>query len=439
MALHIPPISSDALLTVSRQQAYLENQLQVCLDAQSAGLLAGLGHAEDDASTSSVGASTPTSSSARSPPPPFTSSRSLTARQPSTKPLGLHAARRGISRTIADLAVLKSQQGSLVESELEERGQELDVIEAFTQKQTGLREAIAHIEAEPSSTRISELRAEERTLGTEIEELETKLFTLRNRHKHLLREIEGLDNSVQAKLSSYRESLALAEKDARLFLNTPPGYVADLRGEKEKGFWALPIERRTLELAREDIMGRRGDLRKSWREAEKERVALLEGEGVWNDVVEIVTGVEKRLREEMRGMEKTRGEQDMGMRRVLQMVEGARQELETKLTIVEDKNWRLLVCAIGAELEALIEGEGVLKGALSASLRDDNVRARDTKRDMQDDQREHIEELHGLDESRHSVNGVRLPDNTHHEQDRRSEAEDDEPGPDLLISHHDDE
>ncbi|KAL8825730.1 MAG: hypothetical protein Q9191_004233 [Dirinaria sp. TL-2023a] len=440
MALHIPPTSSDALLTISRQQAYLENQLQTCLDAQSAGLLAGLGPADDNVSTTSVGTSTPTSSSARSPPPPLAPSRSITSRQPS-EPLGLRAARRGISRAITDLAALKGQQSSIVESELEERGQDLDVIERFTQKQTGLREAIAHIEAEPSSTRISELRNEERALGVEIKDLETKLFTMRNRHKQLLREIEGLDNSVQAKLSSYRESLALAEKDAKLFLNRPPAYVTGLKGGgQEKGVWALPMERRTLELAREDIMSRRGSLRKSWREAERERVALLEGDGVWTDVVEIVTTVEKGLRQEMRGMGKMReGERDKGMRRILETIEGARQELEGKLTMAEDKNWRLLVCAIGAELEALIEGEGVLKGALDASLPDKDVRNSDAKRDMQDGQREHIVELHGMGESRHSVNGVRLPDVTHHEHDRRSEAEDDEPGPDLLISHHDDE
>ena len=438
MAVHIPPTSSDALLNLGRQQAYLENQLQSLLDAQSAGLLAGLGHA-DSASTASIGTNTSTSPSVRS-PPSSVSSKLTAYHLPSSKPLGLRAARRGISRAIADLAALKRKQGSILESELEDRGQNLDVVDGFTRKQTGLREAIAHIEAEPSSARISDLRAEDRILGSEIKELETKLFTMRNRHKHLLREIEELDNSVQAKLSSYRESLALAEKDAKLFLSRPPAYVAALQSGREKGFWALPFERRTLELAKEDLLGRRGNLRKSWREVERERVALLEGEGVWNDVVKSVSEVERGLQEEVRGIRKSRErEQDKGMSRILEIIERARQDVEGKLTIAEDKEWRLLVCAIGAELEALIEGQDVLKGALNASLHDEASETMVAKGNIQNEQRGHLEDLNALDESRHSVNGVRLPDATRHEHDQRSEAEDDEPGPDLLISHHDDE
>jgi hypothetical protein len=41
--------------------------------------------------------------------------------------------------------------------------------------------------------------------------------------------------------------------------------------------------------------------------------------------------------------------------------------LERNLGVAESKHWNLLVCAIGAELEAFKEGEGILRGALGTS------------------------------------------------------------------------
>lgn len=434
MALHIPPNSSDALLTLTRQEHHLKTQLQTLLDAQSAGLLFGLGHADVDSAVS-VGTNTPTSSSTRS-PPPFRPTQSPSIRSSSSKPIGLRGARRGISRTIADLASLKSQHGELLGAELEERGQDLDVVEKLTRKQTGLQKAIVHIEAEPASTRITNLRAEEHTLSREITDLETKLYTMKARRNHLLREIEGLDNSVQAKLSSYRESLALAEKEARQFLSRPPVNITTSEERDDETVWSLPVERRTLELAKEYIMGRRGKLRKRWREAEKERVALLEGRSVWKEVIAAVTSVEKQLQDEMsRGRKGKEVGYEQGMNRILAMIEKVKDEVERNLRIAEAKDWRLLICAIGAELEALLEGEGVLRGALEAGVNSTPK----AKVDTSEGQQTGIEEFNGLDESRHSENGVRLHDPTHHVNTHRLEEEDVQPGPDLLISHQDDD
>ena len=428
MALHAPPTSTDAFISLSRQAAHLQSHLQRLLDAQSSGLLVGLGLTADEGS---AGSNTPTSSSAHSP----RRSKSVTpVRQPPIKNIGLRGARRGISQAIADLAILKGQQSELLDAELEDRGQDLEVVENFTRKLEGLQEAIQHIEAAPTASRITSLRGEEQTLSAEITNLETKLNQMKARHRYLLREISGLDNTIQSKLSSYRESLSLAEKEARLFLSRPPAHVVGL-GEKEKGFWALPAERRTLDMASEDLRVRRGELRRRWRDVEGERVALEKGSEVWGQVCVVVGEVEKGLRDEMkvmRGSDEGAGRAVRGMRRVLDVMGRARGEIEEKLSIAEDQNWRLLVCCIGAELEAIIEGEGVLRAALEEASGGEHNGERDVE-----ELRDHTDEVNGLESSRQSDNGVRLSELSPKLSCRSEEEDDEEPGPDLLISHQD--
>ena len=123
------------------------------------------------------------------------------------------------------------------------------------------------------------------------------------------------------------------------------------------------------------------------------------------------------------------GEAVRGMKKVLGMMDRAKGELEERLDVAEVKNWRLLVCCVGAELEALIEGEGVLRGALEEAGGDEHVHEGDSENTMP-----HVDDLDGLENSRHSENGVRL--NQLSMSPRRAE-EDDEPGPDLLIAHQD--
>jgi len=423
MAFHIPPASNDALLSLTRQEHHLQNYLQTLLDAQSSGLLAGLGVKEEG----TTGSSTPPSSPHRIPRRP--KSVAPTG-QPSSKSISLRGARRGISYAIDDLAALKSQQRELLEAKLENRGQDLEIVENLARKQEGLQKAIEHIEAAPTTSRVASLRSEEQALGAEIAEMETKLYQMKARHRHLLREISGLDNSVQAKLSSYRESLNLAEKEARLFLSRPPAHVGG-PGEKGEGFWALPVERRTLEMAGDDLRGRRVDLRKRWRAVEGERVALVEGKELWGEVCVVVGEVEKQLTEEMKVMNGGEEGGEEGIRRLLAMMGRAVGQVEEKLNVAEEKNWRLLVCCIGAELEAIMEGERVLKAAWQGAGGNEDSDGRDAK-----DIRSETDGLNGMEISRYSDNGVRLTQPSR-EPLVRSEDEDDGPGPDLLISHQD--
>ena len=455
---YAPPSPTFTLLSLSRHQAHLETHIQTLLDAQSAGLLSGLGHDPPSESHVLTPIHTPTSTSTHSPArshhtkfPGADLSSPTRHQQQSSKPLTLHTARRGISHAIADLAVLKSQESDILQSELDERRRDVSLIDTLSMKQQGLQAAIEQISNQESSHKAEEFRAEEQTLGREILELEERLQQMKNRQRYLLREIQALDNRTQAKLSSYQESLRLAEKEAREWLARPPARVEKARGrgkKEDEAMWDLPKERRTLEMAKEWAQGEEEKSRGRFEVCEKEREALEEGGEVWRDVREIVSGVEKSLRGEMNLQASRRWSKNKeaettesgATKRLLDSMEVARAEIERELKLAEDKGWRLLVCCIGAELEALIEGMGVLKEALDAAESHPDHREGYSDEISGDRDGDLLSDTNGLDELRESMNGVSTEDTRPTQQSsRRTEDEDDEPGPDLLIAQPEDD
>ena len=253
-----------------------------------------------------------------------------------------------------------------------------------------------------------------------------------------------MDNSLQAKLSSYQESLRLAEKEAKAWLNRKPPGLEDKMGKKDtEGMWALPKERRTLEMAQEWVATEEEEWKSRVEGVERDREALEQGGEVWLRVRQIVVGVEKGLRGEMRRWKRDEeGEETArdGMTRILRNMETAKGEIEKNLSLAEDKGWRLLVCCIGAELEALVEGMGVLRGAADAAdgnQQDQEMYREEASRHGQGGEGNLIGETSSLDES---MNGANIKDTSGFSRGtmQRSEDDDDAPGPDLLISHHED-
>ena len=425
---------SDTLIAISRQEVHMQNTLQRLLDAQSEGLLAGLAGDPPQDGASSAGSRTPTTVHS-SPGGPRKPRSVVPVRQPEKKKLGLKSARRGIARTMLDLASLKTEECRILEGELSQRVETLDIVQRFETKMVGLKAHIEGIEAEDTTRQVEDLKGEEKALDHEIRELEGRLWEMKAKHRHLLQKIEGLDNSVQSKLSSYQSALRLTEMELRKFLERPP-----IRGNGTTmitGLWALPAERRTLQMAREQYTEEQNVLKKQFDVVEMERDALEDGSGVWDEVIREVNGVELLLREEMREMtaplilESGNRNAKGGMRKILEQMRKARLRIESKLEISEARDWKLLVCCIGAELEAMNEGQNVLQGALETAQRSDGE--------------EYVNEegkapLTGAK----SVSPLELSTRLEElgKQDLveprgtldRSEDEDDGPGPDLLIS-----
>lgn len=425
---------SDALIAISRQEAHLQSTLQDFLDAQSEGLLAGLTSGQLQDETSTTGSRTPTTlySSPGGPRKPRTT---VPVRQPAKKKVGLKGARRGIARAISDLASLKTEEERILHGELSQRAETLSTVQRFEAKILGLKGHIDSIESEDTARQVEDLKGEERVLDHEIQELENKLWEMKAKHRHLLQEIEGLDNSVQSKLSSYQSALILAEKESRKFLERPP--ISRNVTTTAIGLWALPVERRTLQMARDQYVEEQDVLRKRLDDVEMERGALEDGSGVWNEVIEEVNGVERLLREEMREMQgplvpgNENGNAIGGMRKILDHMSKASSRIASELQVSEARDWKLLVCCIGAELEAMSEGQVVLQSALDAAenlgreeyvRKDGNVATMGTNSVTAIDLSARLEEL-----------GKQEPAVPRGILDR-SEDEDDGPGPDLLIS-----
>lgn len=513
----LPPSSQhqDSFFVLLREEEHLQRNLQALIDAQSEGLgsgvVEGASNDGDEEGNLTTGSRTPTSASISVPPNGHsthraTGSRTTTPiRQPTRRKIGLHGARRGITRAISDLAVLKAEEGRLLEGELVEKSSELSTVQTLAQKRAGLEGQIRRIEeGEDMSRKISEMQQEEKVLDTEIKEMEIRLWEMKARHRRMMDEIQGLDNRVQSQLSSYKAALEMTEKETRTFLKRPPAQIIGKVGKEERiGVWGLPAHRRTLDLAEGHFREEKQALKERSKAAETERMALEEGVIVWKDVVREVDELERVLRAEMHLLPPKRdgndddggrrgglnpGSAEDGMRSVLQRMQQAKSRLESQLDVAEARGWKLLVCCIGAELEAVIEGFEVLNSALhprtTFSLMDDSDETRAAA--TADGQHQHEE--NGVAESMReaepilavrssnggSINadsggggdadgggpllhqlqgGVRLghhQSHQHHSSSRRNEPmeildvredddddddEDEGPGPELLISH----
>jgi hypothetical protein len=349
---------------VERQARHIQNNLQILIDAQSEGLLSGLARPRSD--NTSDGSFTPTSSrasQARSPP-------AISPKKSPTKRIGLREARQGIFQSIYDLLKLREEEREVLSSQTEERDNALQEIESFTSRRGGLQEAISTIHTNRENQRAKQLQEEARNLETDIHELETRLYEMKAKHRHLVSEISNVKNSVDAKISSYTESMSLLESNIRNYLRNPP--VQPLSRTNNSSFYSLNPKRRTLEIAQEHWKSEQEDLQRRQREVDAEILALEEGGGVWKQAMADVSGFEKRLRANMRhyielqeqatgpNMGKTEDTTEEVAANVAGDLDKTTRRLEAHLEYAEDKDWKLLVCCIAAELEALREASKML-------------------------------------------------------------------------------
>ncbi|KAF7517208.1 hypothetical protein PCG10_001526 [Penicillium crustosum] len=433
----------DPLLYVERQTKHIQHNLQVLIDAQSEGLLSVL--AGPQADDISAGTLTPTMSSnaSRSQSPP-----TVPTRQPAPKKIGLRAAREGIFQSIYDLLKLREEEREILVSQTNERDNALHEIQGFLSRRTGLEDAITTIHGDEESRRSKQLEEEARNLETDIHELETRLYEMKAKHRHLVNEISDINNSVDSKLSSYTESLSLLDSDIRNYLCDPPIQPLS-QNSGESTFHSLNPKRRTLDMAREHWNTEQASLHGRQQKVDAEILALEEGGGVWKQAVSEVTGFEKRLQANMRhyvdmttsttesGGSTPPGYKDGLVRSILDDLERTTQRIESHLELAEDKDWKLLVCCIGAELEALREARGLLLPAFGLPLHEEDVPLNSTSPKDSPLVDHSLEGNHDdfragqLENDDPEPPADLLKDADSHHSDARSE-EDDEPDPSWL-------
>lgn len=440
----LPPVPAatsmyhhDPLLQVERQTKYIQRNLQTLIDAQSEALLAGL--AQSQPGDTSAGSYTPASSAtgrARSP-------ATTPARQPPHKKIGLRAARQGIFLSIYDLLKLREEERDILLSQTDERDNALREIQGFNSRRNGLEEAISSIHNDQENQQAKQLQEEARGLETDICELETKLYEMKAKHRNLISKISHIENSVEAKLSSFNESLSLLQSDIQTYLRDPPVQPLSQRSS-ESSFYSLNPKRRTLDMAEEHWKSERDRLHKRQHEVDAEVLALEEGGGVWKQAIADVSGFEKRLRANMRhyieiqssATDSNNTELSETMEEVAANVsedlDKTVQRLETHLELAEKKDWKLLVCCIAAELEALREARGMLLPAFGLPVQDDAPASQSPSSEEQgsEEPTDTHQNLSDSDDSEPPTD--LLKDGPTQHPDTVSRSDDDEPDPAWL-------
>jgi hypothetical protein len=419
------PIASDT------REDELHADLQFLLDAQVEALAQGLesGKAGDGAST---GSTTPTLNSVRT-------GLSRPGSRPAKKRLGLRSARKGLYTTITALSGIKREELQSLDAEVEDAERKLQQIDTWGTKRKGLEDASSGVDEGEDTVRVQRLRQEADVLQDSIQEVEVQLADMKAKHRKLVRQIAAAENSTQAKLASYTQSISLLEADVQKFLSLQPS-VPQPRLEASNGqlsIWQLPPKRRTLEMAKAYFAEERDSTIERRRQVEQEKEALELGGKMWMDVAVSVTEFEKRVRAEMSGADmansghawddQPQSSPGERLKELLVQMDTVMGDLESKLHTAEEKNWKLLIAAIGAELDALRQGRTILKGVLGEPEPELEPQLGDVHSESAIvGEMDSGDEIRGLDKSFETA------------RRRMSNGDtDDEPDPELLFSTHD--
>ena len=372
----------DPMLPINRTAKSLQRHIQKLLDAQAEGLLEGI-EKGDGADVSSAGSLTPTPTVSSPRPRSITTPKVLPVRQPAETTISLRQARRGLRKAMEEFVNIKTEELTVLDVQYSSRENALAQTAAFGSKKSSLENEIKSMrEGDGASAHAEEIRQEAGELESTIRELEDKLLEMKAQHRRLLDQATQLENSVDSKLSSYKSSIAMADMEIRKFLRHPPishRLSDNIVGEEVPGMYDLRPERRTLDMARDQWTSEQGVLSHRKKEVENEQQALEDGAKVWTGAVKLITAFERDLRVQMRGLVQASPEDgQIRTEKLLADLDALVGVLEKDLSTAETKHWNLLICALGAEVEALRQGRSILQQALGRDELDTSSGTGDT-------------------------------------------------------------
>lgn len=391
----------------------------------------------------------------------------IPVRQPRRKPMGLVTARKALARNMSVLADLKAEEDAVLTSALAARKKALTELKRLAGRRAGIVDKLKALESdgqEPLGQELRELERETGAVSREIVELEERLVGLRSRKRWLDGRIEDVNNRREAGLSGYKNALKELDANVSTLLKRPPVKPLDLEAirpakrdeegneitgdiEQSPGgveFLRLRPERRTINMARDwweseirILEDRKGDV-------DKDRAALEDGVRVWQEAIRLVSDFETRLRNAMKGDihddGKGKGKEptpEEAMHAQLEDMAEVITGLERLLLKAEDRSWNLLICAIGAELEAFKQAEQLLREALGATSSGDEDHAVDP--DVDEGLTPQLGRSMSGKASPVKQTGTPARDNLldlHDEHDDTATTEsDNEVPPDLLVAH----
>lgn len=260
------------------------------------------------------------------------------SRQRKSRP-SLQQARAGIMRAMEELAAIKLQEVSIYSELGQHRKEQLSIVERSTAKMKRLRKQIEEVNNSTSVSEADELRTEAAGVMNQIQGVRQQLAELEGRYAAIQAKLRERDSAVESRSAPYKSSLEAVTKRLSSFLS--------------EHFQSSPTAAtETWETEAEEYTSKMDS-------AEKEREALDDGQALWSEVLEAVSGFEDLLRETLRNADgKTREESG---RIIRTHIERVTKELEDMTARAESEGWNLLVAAIGAELQAFKEAGEVLK------------------------------------------------------------------------------
>lgn len=290
---------------------------------------------------------------------------------------------------MAALADLKREEDAHLDAALAERKMALTRLSRLGTRRTGIQDELMALEGdeeEPLGKELRDLGSKHGTLDREIRLLEEKLVGMRNRRRWLREKMDDVKNKREAGLSGYRGALKDVDVEVNALVRRPPvqpldqemvnqGNGPDAEASSTGGFEFMRLipERRTVEMAKAWWEAEIGILERRKDQIDQELQALEEGGATWQEAMALVSDFESNLRAivkagtdasappSAKGKEKAPSAEDM-IRSQLPRMDGVVAELEQRMQLAESKRWNLLICAIGAELEAFKEAHDMLRG-----------------------------------------------------------------------------
>lgn len=415
----------DNLVLLRRQEKQLHDDLQHLLYQQDEALRAA-SPGTDDADLS--GSVTPT-----------VHSLADTRRSPNTQPrsnIGVRVVRKSIRAAMRQLAHVKAEETRLLDHERSGNDAVVQRLAGWTDQKEDLERHIREIEQGEEGAKTQALKDEAHVLDGEIQELEAKLRDMKSRHRRLLSDIAEIENSVQSKLSSYKASLSILDGDIQAFLKAPP--MRD-RHPSEAPFFKIPPKRRTLNLAKDHWEEQQASVDKMRKETETEREALEQGAVMWSDVVHSINEFEKHIAEATQNHDSS-ADPTAEAKDLIAHLDETMNHIESQLELAEERGWRLLVACIGAELSALHEGRRMLEAMLQAAGETSPTIERekllgDVEVEFQPSSLANSQTLQNSNSA--GVAGSKQVPARQARHDYHHSTDDDEPDPELLISHQD--
>lgn len=409
------PTPDSIWQNLRRREKAMEDNLQQVLDMQAAALGGELGRGSRTAGEefdghSDAGSSTPTATfystatseskimrSLNLPTSSTPSGNVIPVRQPakSRRPPGIRTARHSLLRSMSALADFKAEEDACISSAISQRKTALARIRKLAASQQTLRselQALDEDEEEPLGKELKDLQSERTSLAEEIKHLEERLVGLRNKRRWVDRRIEDVGNRREAGLSGYKGALKEVEADIDIFVRRPSikpldrGLWASQNGRSEPSdaaetspggeeFLRLIPERRTLDMARAWWETEILVLENRRNAVDRDREALESGEHLWGEIIDLVTDYETGIVDLMNGRGATRKGKERAPSpdditgQLLEKMSTVISALKEKFKVSEENEWNLLVCAIGAELDAFEEAERVLRRGLSPAAK----------------------------------------------------------------------